>query len=378
MSFAIPLRGPLLVLMIILAGCATPPPVSELAPPPVQIAESTWQQVDTDIVAESLAATGPASRFARDQMEHWRLLVTQRAEADFIPWYSSYLTQQWLTAKVAWYTMNADQGEPPVSRLAAYLQEQYFARVLGPVATEVDPAAITAQATKHYVLRLAGQLQAIPGPYGIPVAQFEQRLKAIPVIALAPPAPHDASLYQLVQADPLDSLPAYAALLRQIREAGGYADAGLSKTRISPVARRVSEELLNRLAITGGTSAVTTLIGGVAGTVISIGAAGVGVMLHEAKRGGIEAQLRETLNASMEDMWQILMEDSRTGVTAGIYYLSDRIGKSLPQTFTQPVRFEDMPQEIPLPELPPVQGEIGEAALPEAPESQDRQAPMAF
>lgn len=377
MSFAIPLRGPLLVLMIILAGCATPPPVPELAQP-VQISESTWQLVDSDIVAESLAASGPASRFARDQMEHWRLLVTQRTEADFIPWYSSYLTQQWLTAKVAWYNINAEAGDPPVSRLAAYLQEQYFARVLAPVATEVDPAAITAQATKHYILRLAGQLQAIPGPYGIPVAQFEQRLNAIPAIALGPPPANDVSLYQLVQADPVDSLPAYAALLRQIREAGGYADAGLSKTRISPVARRVSEELLNRLAITGGTSAVTTLIGGVAGTVISIGAAGVGVMLHEAKREGIEAHLRETLNASMEDMWQILMEDSRTGVTAGIYYLSDQIEKSLPQTFPQAVRLEEMPQEIPLPALPPVLRENGDAGLPTAPENQDRQAPMAF
>jgi hypothetical protein len=43
-------------------------------------------------------------------MERWKLLVRERAEADFIPWFSSYWTQQWLTAKVAWYKLGSDDA----------------------------------------------------------------------------------------------------------------------------------------------------------------------------------------------------------------------------------------------------------------------------
>lgn len=360
-------RIPLFVLLtMVLAGCATRAHVPEPAPP-LPVAESTWQQVDRDIVTESLAAVRPAKSYARRQMEHWRQLVTQRADADFVPWYSSYLTQQWLTAKVAWYNLNAgDGGEPPVDRLAAYLQAQYHERVLAPVAKEVDPVSILAQASNFYIRRLAEQLQPIPQRYGIPAEQFQRRLQTIPAITLAPPPSHDASLYQVIYANPIDTLPAYVALLQQLRENGGLAEAGLSKTRISPVARQVSEDLLNRLAISGGAGAATTLIGGVAGTMLSIGAAGIGVMLHEAKRGEIEAHLRETLNASLDDMWNILMENRDHGVMAGIYYLSGQIEKSLPQTVTQAIKSEMPVVEMPLPEAPPGRKQVIDGEAPDA------------
>lgn len=345
MALIVTLRFTIVLVMIALAGCATPERVPELAPP-VQVAEGVWQQVDTDIVAESLAATGPAKRFAHRQMEHWRQLVAQRAEADFIPWFSSYWTQQWLTAKIAWYQLNAGETtEPPVTRLAAYLQEQYHDRVLAPVAEEVDPALVIAQATKFYIQRLGGQLQLVARRNGVPPDQFNRRLKGIPAIVLAPPPSQNASLYQILHADQIDVQPAYVALLRMVREAGVNADAGLTKTRISPVARRVSEKMLDRLAISGGTSAASALVGGMAGTVISLGAAGIGVILHEPGRREIEAELREILNASMEDIWRIVMEERSTGVTAGIYYLSDQIEKSIVlQTFTQPVAPVVLPQ----------------------------------
>jgi hypothetical protein len=329
------LRSAVVLLAIAVAGCATPDRVPELAPP-VQVSESTWRLVDDDIAAGSQAAREPAAGFAQRGMEQWRQLVSQRAEADFIPWFSSYWTQQWLTAKVAWYKLTAEDGaDPPVDRLAAYLQVQYHDRVLAPVPKELGPASILDQAMKLYIQHLGTQFRPIPGRYGVPRDQFERHLKSIPAIALAPPPAHNASLYQIVHADQLDRLPAYAALLRQVREAEEHAGAGLSKTRISPVAMRVSEQLLERLAISGGTSAASALVGGVAGTVISLGAAGLGVMLHEAKRAEIEVQLRTILNVSMEEMWHILTEDPATRVTAGIDYLSDQIGQVSPQPLEQ-------------------------------------------
>ena len=123
MSLAANLRLADLLLMLGLAGCAVPeraPP----AAPPVPVSEATWQQVDSDIVNGSLAAKGSAKSFVRHQMERWQLLVTEKAEAAFIPWFSSYVTQQWLTVKVAWYHMSSEDGKAlPADRLAAYMQE---------------------------------------------------------------------------------------------------------------------------------------------------------------------------------------------------------------------------------------------------------------
>ncbi len=282
-------------------------------------------------------------------MERWRDLVHKRTEADFIPWFTGYWTQQWLAIKVAWYKLSAEEGtDPTVKRLAAYLQEQYHDRVLDPVAKEINPDMVRGQATKLYVQRLGEQLQGIPRRYGVPLNQFDRRIKDIPAIALGPDPSHSASLYQIVHTDPIARLPAYAALVDQIHKAGGGAGAGPSDARISPVAKRVSEILVAKLATSGGASAAAAAFGGGAGVMISLGAAGFGAIAHEKKRPEMEAQLRENLNAAMDDMWRSLMEDPATGVMAEVHYLSEQIQGSLAKPLTQPVKFEPAPREIPL------------------------------
>ncbi|MCG2575498.1 hypothetical protein LZ012_00655 [Dechloromonas sp. XY25] len=342
-----------LALMLALAGCATQPPAPLRAPAPVQIPEQVWQQVDHEILGEAVAARAQATSFARRQMEHWRQLAADRAETDFIPWFSSYTTQQWLTVKVAWYKLNAGEGDSQAEdRLAAYLQEQYYERVLAPVAREVDPVSLVGQSTKLFIQHLRQGLRPIPSRHGIPEAQFAERLNGIRAIALSPPPAPGASLNDIVATDPIDSLPAYLALLKRIREAGNNDGVGLSKTRISPVARRISEKLLNQLAISGGAGATSTLIGGVVGSVISVGAVALGVLWHEAKRQDIEIALRETLNAAQDDMWKILMDDPDSAVSAGIYHIFEQIEGSLPQTVTHAMTLDAPPQAIPLPEPP--------------------------
>ena len=350
------LRIPIVLLLIGLAGCATPERIPEPATPlpaPVEIPETTWLQVDSDIGTAALAAASPARHFARVRMERWRQLVASRIEADFIPWFSGYWTQQWLSARVAWYKLSAsEEKEAVVTRLATYLQVEFRDRVLAPVAGEINPDVVRTEATQYYVQSLRTELQPIPLLYDIPPWQFDQHLKAILAIELAPPAAHNASLYQLVHAGKPDSLPAYAALLEQGRQAAIEAGAGLSTTRISPVARRVSEKLLERLAISGGASAISALVGGIAGSVISLGAASVGIMLHESAREATEVLLRENLAAGVEDIWHSLMEDPVSSVTSGIDYLSDQIEKCCPRTFGQPVDLPGMLEEVPLADDP--------------------------
>jgi hypothetical protein len=166
------------------------------------------------------------------------------------------------------------------------------------------------------------------------------------------------SLYEIVTTDQISALPAYKALIRQTREAGREAGVGLSKTRISPVAMQVSEKMVNRLAISGGTSAASGLVGGIAGAVISLGAAGFGAVFHESERKLIETQLRETLNDSLDDMWHLLMNDPNTGVMAGIYLVAAQIESVSPEVLLQPIKLENPPQEIPLPDKAPPHGEI--------------------
>jgi hypothetical protein len=339
------------VLIAALCACATP--VREPEPPPEPpVADVTWRLVERDIGAASDSASGMAGRYARDRMEAWKRLVLARNEADFIPWFSSYWTQQWLTIKVAWYKLASGENEDPaVTRLAAYLQAQYQERVLAPVAKSIDPVAVRAQATRHYVRNLAEQLAPIPLRHGIPETQFARRLQAIPAIAMAPPPAHDASLHRLILASPIDDLPAYAALRQQVARAAGETGSGPSASHVSPVARRASERLMARLAISGGTSAASALAGGIAGTVISLGAAGIGLVLHESERGDLEAQLRESLNAGLEEMWQSLVDDPARGVMAEVYHIAEQIEKCCPQTFAQPVEAGEALEESALPEL---------------------------
>ncbi|MDB5981022.1 MAG: hypothetical protein JWQ69_2037, partial [Pseudomonas sp.] len=89
------LRSLIIALLLVLAGCATP--VHVVVPPPVVISQGTWLQVDEDIVAASQSASEQAKVYARGSMEHWRELIYARTEANFIPWFSSYWTQEWLS-----------------------------------------------------------------------------------------------------------------------------------------------------------------------------------------------------------------------------------------------------------------------------------------
>ena len=336
------------LLVVLLAACASPQRTPE-ATPPVQVSETVWWQVDSDIVGASRAATGPATNYARGFMESWRSRVGRRIETDFIPWFTGYWTQQWLAIKVAWYQLSIGEGTDPATlRLAAYLQEQFRERVLDPVAREIDPDVVRGKATRLYIQLLGEQVQGIPRRYGVPRDQFDWRLKGIPAIALGPPAAHDASLYELVNAVPIDALPAYVALTARIRKGGAGVGEGPSSARISPVAKRASEKLMTRLATSGGASAAAAAVGGVAGMVISLGSLGFGAITHANERPQMEAQLREHLGAALDDMWHAQMLDPASGVMAGVSYLSGQIEGNLAQTVVRPVEFEPGPREIPM------------------------------
>ena len=261
-------RSLIVAVLVVLAGCVTtaPAPVPVV---PVIVSPSTWQIVDQEIVAASQSATEQTKIYSRGAMEYWRTRVYQLTEENFIPWFSSYWTQEWLSMKVSWYTLNA-KGEQDASakRLAAYLLEQYQRRVLAPVAVEIDPDAILGLATAFYVDILQEELQKISKRHGVPMAQLNGRIQKIPAIALGPPPARDASLYQVVHTQPLNTLPAYAALIEKIHKAGGDRGVDSTDTAMAPVAKRASKRIEAEMAPRGAASAVAavTAVGGGATT----------------------------------------------------------------------------------------------------------------
>lgn len=338
----------IVTVMLGLTGCATQERAS-VPTPPVEVAQSNRWQIDQEISATSLSATGLAKDYARASMTKWRDRVHQHTEADFIPWFTSYWTQKGLAVRMAWYKLNTGEGTASaMERLVAYLQRQYHDQVLQPVAQEIDLNLVREQATKLYVRELSKQLAESQRDGGAPSVQFDQRMKDIAAISLAPAPAPSTSLYQLVHANSITTLPAYTAMIDQIRKEADATQSVLLEAELSPVANRSNEMLMNKLAISSGTSAAAAVFGGVAGVMISVGAAGIEAASYENERLKMEAPLRENLKAALENMYVSFMEDHETGVMAGVYYISGQIEQSLTTTVALPVKLEPVPSAIPL------------------------------
>ncbi|WP_369992156.1 hypothetical protein [Pseudomonas xanthosomatis] len=309
-----------------MAGCAGKRPAPA---PPQPLPPAVWQRIDQDLLNASVAATASANDYARRSMRVWREQVQQRTENDFIPWFTGYWTQQWLTLKVAWYKMNGGNGaEPPEKRLALYLQEQYHQRVIEPVAEQIDPEGIRDRASELYLQLLGQQLPAIIQRYNAPPEQFSQRLNRIPVIALGPPEARNASLYQLLRAKSLAQQPAWQSLREHLHQQASRAP-GKTDVGLSSVATQASEKLGATLAPRGAASAIAAAVGKAAGTMISVAVAGYGMITHDREQPQMVEQLRVILGVALNEEWQELMENRQSGAMAGVYYLSGQVEDSL-------------------------------------------------
>ena len=316
-----------LCLLLALAGCAGKR--LPAAPPPRNLPPAVWQRIDQDIVEASVAAAGSANDYARRSMRVWKEQVQQRTENDFIPWFTGYWTQQWLTLKVAWYKMNSGNDQVPAEkRLGLYLQEQYRQRVIDPVAEQINPEGIRDRASELYLQLLGQQLPTIIQRYNAPPEQFSQRLNRIPIIALGPPSARNASLYQLLRAKSLEQQPAWQALRQHLHQQAAKAP-GQTEAGLSSVATQASEKLGATLAPRGAASAIAAAVGKAAGAMISVAVTGYGLITHDREQPQMVEQLRVILNVALNQEWQELMENRQSGAMAGVYYLSGQVEDSL-------------------------------------------------
>jgi hypothetical protein len=308
-------------------GCYQAPSKSVAQPTPLyHVQPETLRAIDERLLTASAHARHESEAYARIVMEEWLWRVRRRTEEVFIPWYSGYGTQQWIATKVAWYRlMYTESGATPEERLVSYLQEQFYEQVLGPVSSLVDPQTVMEDTAVYYLRELKGQIDRLPLEYHVPVAAFNQHLESIPAIVVKRVPLQDASLYQVLQAADLSASPAYDALLEEIAAVNDAANPAPSPDRLQLVAKRAVTRLLDSMALRGGATTASTIVGGFWGLVISAGSAAYGFLEHENDKPAMEAQLRENLDAALDLIWQDLVEDQRGGVAALMYHVSTQI-----------------------------------------------------
>ena len=319
--------GLLVAFVASMCGCSQVP--SQVVVPPDQlyhVQPETWRAIDKQILTASVHARHESEAYARVVMDEWQWRVRWRIDEFFIPWYSSYWTQQWIISKVAWYKLQHAEGEAtPEERLISYLQEQFYEQVLEPVSSFVDPHAVMEDAAAAYLFELTVQLDQLPLEHRIPVATFNQHLESIPAIVVQTGLLQDASLYEVLHTADLPALPAYVALLRQIVAVNGTTGTTPSPDRLQTVARTAVTQLVGTLALRGGSTAASTIAGSFWKVLISAGTAAWGALEHDHDKPEIEAQLRENLDAALDGIWKDLMEDQQGGVTAVVHHMSTQI-----------------------------------------------------
>jgi hypothetical protein len=172
---------------------------------------------------------------------------------------------------------------------------------------------------------LLQQLQVISRRYQVPLAQLNGHIQKVPAIRLGPPSARNASLYQVLHSEPLNTLPAYTALIDNIHQSGG--DNGIDSTvaAMAPVATRASQKIEAEMAPRGAASVVAAVAGKLAGALISVGVAGVRAVIQANDRPDSEALIRNSLGSTFDKAWLKWVQDPRSGVMAGALHISAQI-----------------------------------------------------
>jgi len=316
----------LVVLIAATSGCIQSPAKTVVQPPPYHFQPGALRAINEDIFTASAQARHESEAYARIAMEEWLWRVRQRIEEVFIPWYSSYGIQQWMTAKVvAFKLLYTEGGATPEERLVSYLQEQFYEQVLEPVNSFVDPQTVMEDAAINYLRELRERLERLPSKYDVPAAAFRQHLETIPAIVVREVPPREASLYEVLQTTDLSASPAYRALLEKVAAASGVANQTASADRLQVVANQAVTRLLDSVALSAGTATASTVVGGYWGIAISAGSAAYAAVEHDHEKPVMEAQLRENLDAALNLMWQDLVENPSGGITALVHDMSIQI-----------------------------------------------------
>lgn len=319
------IKGLLAAVMLISAGCATGPPPPEPIVPEPAVPAVTWGLVEQEILRAAVTARADAASWTGTEIDHWMERVRLHSEQTFIPWYTSYWTQEWLAFKVAISGPEA----AAVSKLAEYLQEKFASQVLAPASQEIGPSGILRRGTKLYAEALTAKIKAIGQRHRLPEQAYRNRLKQIPAISAEGGLAPGASLRCLVESGDPGRLPPYAALVAQTAVEGFDPHSQLGAGRLSPMASAVAETFVGKMAARGGAAAAAAVLGGPAGFVVSLGVTGFGIAEHDQHKPELEMQLRGVLTPALQQLQYRLRDDPEHGVLGAVNHIHRHIEEAL-------------------------------------------------
>ena len=320
----------LATILIVLAACTSRAPVPVPAEPIPPIPANTWREIKEAVWTASTLAQREAETSARDAMRAWMSRVREETEQEFVPWYISYWTQQWIGFKAGWYEMNKEDGDPPVEEyLTTYLLERYHELVLEPAGKEGHPQMITEQTAALFVRLLSEQLQCLPKTYRVSRRALDRDLRQIPLISPQESQTDSISLSQLLVHRDLAGAPGYDALVTRTGSVGERENPALDNTRLRAVIDDTVARLLAELPVRAGGNAVGLTLGEALGLFVGAGITVWSAISHEESKPEMELQLREALREGLDQMWQVLMEDPELGVVYPVRHMKGQIDTGL-------------------------------------------------
>ena len=318
------------IALFLLAGCVSKGPPSgpgEQVPP---IPPDTWREVREEVWMASTRARDEAEEQARQAMHEWFTRVREKSENKFVPWYSSYWTQQWIGFKAGWYEMNGVEDQASVEdRLAAYLRERYYELVLEPAGRESDPRTISRKYAAEYVRLLSAQMAYLPDHHAISRPSLTKMMQRIPLIAGNETLSMSIPLSTLLMRSDLTGMPAYEALFDDQGSPDDGEKVSLENGQLKGVAEDTVARLVAELPVRAGSGTAALIVGEAVGLFISAGVTAWSAMSHERDKPEIESQLRAALDAGLEKMWRLLMEDPERGVLSPVNTMNRQLETAL-------------------------------------------------
>jgi len=282
--------------------------------------------VGAEIRALSVEAEGKAYAYAQAATKQWFERVWARTDSEFIPWVTDYWTHQWLALKLMWYrARNSDSDAGATEQLADYLQEQFRSQVLEPVAQEIAPPRIMDETSVVYVDALGAGIRALRLRHALPRDQLAGWLSGIPAIA----DPPGATLRDLVDGEAVTRIRAYQTLTAAIRSADEGAGTAADHAAVRSVADRTAERLSTTLVVRGGATAASVL-GGVAGILLGLGASAWDVSTYDREKPLLQANVRSDLDGLLRRVQRNLLEDPTYGVLAPVTHIAGQLAAALP------------------------------------------------
>ncbi len=144
-----------------------------------------WDAVDAATSEAVQGAQEAARRYAEQEIHKWVAELKGRVDHNFLDWYFSYWTQQWLGLKAMgyWAAHKILKDEPTMAaHITEDIQREFAQRVLRPPIAQMRLQRIARETVRLFVQELHDRLSPIPERYHVPAPAWENYLNGLALL----------------------------------------------------------------------------------------------------------------------------------------------------------------------------------------------------